>query len=294
LLSLSASSFVFLFLNSVKCCFCFPRNQWRAKWNVDGLSPWELVFQRLTRLQEEDPNHTVCVRYNPDSLEVNSIFFQTGQMKTDHKNFIEVLEMDTTYKLCTNNMPLVVFKVVDYYGSGRTVGFSLISSEKKEIVTEALKCLKVGVGEESASKIRTVLIDKDQSEIAAVHDVLPGTEVHLCDFHVKNAIEASGKKLAPNWKEIEPLIEKMRYAHTKVKYDKAYEELKKIAPKPFMDYFDKNWHNFSLIWSDYQRNETLNLRERTSVAAEIRLQSSQNATGICIVLCKLITLALKI
>jgi hypothetical protein len=40
-------------------------------------------------------------------------------MKQDHSKYPEVLEMDTTYKVCINDMPLIVYNVVDCYGCGR-------------------------------------------------------------------------------------------------------------------------------------------------------------------------------
>ncbi len=50
--------------------------------------------------------------------------------------------MDTTYKLCDNEMPLTVLEVVDCFGRGRIAGYELILSESTDLLCAALSGLK--------------------------------------------------------------------------------------------------------------------------------------------------------
>lgn len=248
-------------------------------------TPEEALWQQLEQMQKEDPRSNIAVSHHPTTLEIENIFFQTGEMRASFESYPEVLIIDTTYKLTTNNMPLVVFDVIDCYGAGRIAGYCLISNEKKEIVTEALQ-LFVSSCPEIVGKIKTVLVDKDQSEIGSVKAVIPHAEVHLCDFHVKEAMKRGGNKCISNYDEIKPIVNKLIHAHTKEDYDEAYEELKnckeKVKPeyaksfphlitvpeKPFLSYFNKNWHESDLVWSEFQRNVSFNLGERTTGRVE--------------------------
>ena len=126
----------------------------------------DAVFQQLDDLKEEDPSSVVVLKHD-ENFSIQSIFFQTSFMRNAFLNYPELLVMDTTYSLCNNDMPLIVFEVIDCFGAGRVAGYALISSEKKETVSEALGVLQVGC-QESMSKVNVVMIDRDQSEIAAV------------------------------------------------------------------------------------------------------------------------------
>ncbi|XP_034245761.1 uncharacterized protein LOC117647896 [Thrips palmi] len=247
------------------------RLKWRAKFKGKADTPEEALFSQLNQLKEDDPHSEVVVTYDPDSFVMQSVFFQTSEMKAAHELYPEVLIMDTTYSLTENNMPLVVFQGIDCYGAGRTVGYALIISEKKEVVTAALDLLNLGFPELN-KKVKVVMIDRDQSEIAAIKKVFPNAEVHLCDYHVKEAQKRTGskKKADSPWEELEPLVHKLLYAFSKEEYDKGYANLQKAAgaKSEFMVYFDKYWHNSDLIWTEYKRNLSLTFGERTTGRVE--------------------------
>ena len=251
------------------------RNKWKETLTErfgDGkkCTQEEELFHELKILKEEEPDSTVVIHFDPDTNFIQSVFVQFSGMKEDFEKYPEVLVMDTTYKLCENKMPLIVFDVVDCFGRGRVVGYALIISEKKEIVTGALEVLKMGC-EKTADKVETVVIDKDQSEIASIREILPNAEVHLCDYHVKEAIKRSGaSKLTDNWPVVKTIIHKLIHAFTEEAYDKAYAELEELVGKDskFMVYFNKFWHNSELVWTEYKRNMTFTVGERTTGRVE--------------------------
>lgn len=109
-------------------------------------------------------------------------------------------------------------------------------------------------------------MDKDQSEIAAAKEVAPHAEIHLCDFHVKDSFERAGKqKQGKEYMEkVHPVIVDMIHAHTEEEFKASYEKLQTVGNDSFMKYYHKQWHNSDLVWTDYKRNATFNLKERTT------------------------------
>ncbi|KAJ1519023.1 hypothetical protein ONE63_011371 [Megalurothrips usitatus] len=194
-------------------------------------------------------------------------------MRVALEMYPEVLITDTTYSLCSNNMPLIVYEVVDCFGAGRLAGYAIIISEKKEIVTGALEMLTLGFPD-MPLKNKVVVIDKDQSEVAAINTVLPNSEIHLCDYHVKEVFKrAYVRKLTDkNWDEVDPLIKKLIHAYSKEDYDMAYNQLSSLVGKDskFMVYFNNNWHNSPLVWTEYKRNMSFTVGERTTGRVENR------------------------
>ena len=259
------NSFCKVHLECVSFYSC--RNKWLDKFKGKRGSPEDAVFEELRKIKEEDPGSVVAIQYDPETFVIHSVFFQWSEMRDALQKYPEVLIMDTTYKLSDNDMPLVVFEVVDCFGAGRVAGYALIMSESKDIVSGALSALKIGM-ENLTERVESVFVDRAESEIVSIKEILPNAEIHLCDYHVKNAIQRSGeKKELENWDEIYPIVKKMIHAQTKEIYDKAYEELKVAAggdESPFMKYFNKRWHNSDLIWTEFRRNMFFTLGERTT------------------------------
>ncbi|XP_034240130.1 uncharacterized protein LOC117644628 [Thrips palmi] len=248
------------------------RNRWKKK-KMGGKTPEAAVFDQLEQMLEEDPGSVAVINHDADSGVINSIFFQTSSMKKAYSDYPEVLIMDTTYKLCDNDMPLIVFQTIDCYGSSRNAGYAIISSEKKEIVSHALSLI-CRSNNDAFQRLGIVVVDKDQSEIAAIKEIAPHAEIHLCDYHSKVSMEKGGKKHhGSNYMEdVHPIVLSLIHAHSKEEFDEAYGVLKTVANPAFMDYYHKYWHNSGLVWSDYQRNLSLNLKARTTGRVE-----SQNA-----------------
>lgn len=211
----------------------------------------------------------MVIHCDPKTKVISSIFFQTSWMKDAFERYPEVLEIDTTHKLCENNMALTVYEVVDCFGAGRIAGYALLSNESCDVVTESLQVLVKGCSD-SSKKTLVVMIDKDPSEINAALTLLPKAEVHLCDWHVKEIFDREGTAKMGAWykQEVQGILEKMRFSHTETAYNEGYIALQKAANDAFMAYFDERWHQSRLIWKDFQRNLSFNLKERTTGRVE--------------------------
>ncbi|XP_052127882.1 uncharacterized protein LOC113216704 [Frankliniella occidentalis] len=192
-------------------------------------------------------------------------------MREATAKYSDVLLMDTTHQISDNNMPLVVLEVVDCYGAGRIAGSALVLSETTEVFSTVLGALKEGCSD-FLEKIQTVFIDKHPGEIVAIRDVLPNAEIHLCDFHVKDAMitKKTLRQHTDQWYIVEPLLKKLIYAFSLEEYGSVYVELENtVGPKStFMESFNKYWHNIDLVWTEYKRNKALTLGERTTSRVE--------------------------
>lgn len=233
------------------------------------MTPEEAVFIQLENMLEEDPGSNAVIYCNEETKEILSIFFQTSFMKEAFEIYPELLLVDTTHNLCTNQMPLTVYEVVDCFGAGRIAGYALLSNETADVVTASLDVLVKGCPE-SAQKSQVVLIDKDPSEIQAAKTLLPNAEIHLCDWHVKEIFDKEGKvKMGKDYTdEVKDILERMRFSHFDKDYDMAYADLKVAVNEAFMTYFNTKWHNSTLVWRDFERNQVLNLSERTTGRVE--------------------------
>ena len=123
--------------------------------------------------------------------------------------------MDMTYHINDRNMQLLTAMVENGGGKGETVTFAFIRYMRKHLVTEFVHTfkennLKAAVGTE------VFVIDKATSEIGALQDIFPNTPIHLCAFHVMNAMQ---KKLNDNIRgrerrtEVMKLLRKVGFAH---------------------------------------------------------------------------------
>lgn len=72
------------------------RNKWNAKFKGEHNSKEEALFSQLKLMKEEDPNSIIVVTHDPDTFVIQSVFFQTSEMRAAHELYPEVLEMDTT------------------------------------------------------------------------------------------------------------------------------------------------------------------------------------------------------
>lgn len=175
---------------TVICNLCC-RNRWRSTFLDKDMTAEDAVFNQLENMLEEDARSNAVININEETKEIQSIFFQTSFMKEAFQKYPELLSVDTTHNLCTNNMPLTVYEVVDCFGAGRIAGYSLLSNETADVVTASLGVLVQGCPE-SAEKLQVVLIDRQRSKWNS-HPSAKCRDTSICDRHVKEIFDKEGK-----------------------------------------------------------------------------------------------------
>ena len=145
-------------------------------------------------------------------------------------------------------MPLFTLMVVDGNRNGQVVGFGLVINECSETITKLLQTF-VEHNKFCKEEVKTVLIDKDFAEVNAVRNVLPSSNIVICKFHVRQAID---KKLKCYSKEevmkVNNIVDKMLTSLLEEEYDELFNKLGEEFPQ-FMPYFVKCWRSCRENWT---------------------------------------------
>jgi len=121
-----------------------------------------------------------------DNNAVQIIFIQTQQMKETFAKFPEVLLLDGTYSTNNCGMPLYSFLEEDGYGQGQIVGMFLLNGESTDQISTMVEIFRSA--NPAVSNTRTVVTDKDFTEISVVETLLPHVSLQLCTFHCIKAV----------------------------------------------------------------------------------------------------------
>lgn len=223
------------------------------------------LLTAISDIMDTDPSAAFHINVNKKDI-LESIYFQTSNMKKNYNEFPEVLILDTTYKVNQNNLHLTTLMVIDGNGHGQTVGHGLLSSESMISIESFLNWF-VGLNSEGVSKTQCVLIDKDFSEIGAIEKAMPGKTISLCMWHVICAMKRRlGKEDISNQVKIEitQILQRLCYSHSIDEYNHQKENLRKKAPNTFMKYFDEHWDGCRDRWVLFKRREILNFGTLTT------------------------------
>ena len=199
---------------------------------------------------------------SPDGKKpVKCIFWQSENMKKLLDDYGSVLFMDATYDCTNRGYALVTISIKDNHDKGKLVGWALVSEETKVVIQSALECL-CDSNEESIKKVQFVVIDKDFTEIASLHKVIPHAHFIICRYHALKAVKQRifAMVLTDDLRHYKSIIyelfTKMVYATTENEYMEAWNEIISIetgnaAIEELKVYFEVFWHNIRDHWAFY-------------------------------------------
>ncbi|XP_035667340.1 uncharacterized protein LOC118410003 isoform X1 [Branchiostoma floridae] len=229
----------------------------------------EAVLRALQDFLNSDKGAKVAVVQKPDKT-LDALYIQTSAMASSFQKFPEVIFMDSTYKTNNLNMPLFTITVMDGDGVGQPVGYVILTDETKSSIVTALQ-LFLQHNPQSAA-VRTVIIDKDPSEIAAVSEVLPHADVIICLFHTMKALKEAARQHVKDrevHEEVTKLIKKLAYSLTEESYDEAFGELVSLeGAEGFAGYYTRQWHNIRTQWVKCFTDRYTNYGNRTNNRVE--------------------------
>ena len=101
----------------------------KCRTNSDGTV--DSLVDELENIILTDPHCSLALDLSEDGT-LQCLWFQLSTMKATFKLFPEVLLMDVTHKVTSNNMVLLVLMVMDGDGKGQPVAYCLMSKEVKE------------------------------------------------------------------------------------------------------------------------------------------------------------------
>ncbi|KAK3800786.1 hypothetical protein RRG08_003190 [Elysia crispata] len=160
----------------------------------------EQVWEVLESMVAKDPGAHFSIF--SESGKISVLFFQTAYMKKMLNSYPDVLYIDNTYCLNLYGYPVVVFMIVDGDNVGHCVGYACVRDEK-------MMTLSVLFGEfvrkNEGVKVKTVVVDKDASEIGAVRQTMPECNVVLCRFHVAKTLMEVSRNIVEEGSKRSPL-----------------------------------------------------------------------------------------
>lgn len=82
---------------------------------------------------------------------------------------------------------------MDGNGEGLVVGVAFLANEDQENVPCTIQAFPESSGAEAIQGVKTVVIDKDMSEMSALRTTPPYANIHLCEFHVFNTFNTKAE-----------------------------------------------------------------------------------------------------
>ena len=197
-----------------------------------------------------------CTKFGVnESGEFQYVLFMTSDMKKDLMRFPDILVMDATYKVNKYLYPLVNVMCVDAEGEGRPVMHGFVVSENRANAGACLNFLK-SVMIDASFAPAVFFVDKDLSEIAAVHDIFPEAFVRLCSFHTSTAVKRALKNHGLSSQQLEvmlSLFKEQRDTRSAEKYHEITYKIRQDAPDKTVRYFETNWWNQPDMWAAHTR-----------------------------------------
>ena len=154
-----------------------------------------------------------------------------------------------------------------YQGYTRPVAANFVTQDTKSNIKRFLELFIENYGNEIVSGISTVFVDKDQEEIAAIREVMPGAQVLLCWFHVPKSFKTQVAQLVlpqADKKILFSALVNLTYSYDEDVYKDHMYDLMNAAPKDFYLYYMNNWDNIKPMWVRYHRKMQRTLGNNTT------------------------------
>ncbi|GFO07292.1 transmembrane protein 214 [Plakobranchus ocellatus] len=217
----------------------------------------EEVWSILTKMCEEDSTSQYFIRGDSEN-NMSTLFFQTGAMRRILNVYCDVLFVDGTY--CLNNLgyPLYVFLCVDGEMKGRVVGYCIVKDETTTTLTDVFQDFI----SHNDINVKTVVVDKDAAEIAAIKKVFPEVNILLCRFHVAQSFKTAATKYCPPSEREKSLdiLMKMLYSTSEEDLVTSFEML----PGRLKIYIEINWIQNRESWAQYMTKHILSWGTKTN------------------------------
>ncbi|XP_052128681.1 uncharacterized protein LOC127750611 isoform X2 [Frankliniella occidentalis] len=240
---------------------------YRARWNKEkhgGLSEEERLATVLQNLKEADDGASIFIGTD-DEENLKYVFFQTSGMRKNVAQYGRVILLDHSHKVNKNRMPVCVLMVMDGEGNGRAAGYAFVANEQLVTVADVLSSFRQSIGEDVAMGVKTIVIDKDPSEIGAIQEVFPDVHIQLCIFHVGRTLKEKSSKETTEVKEI---VDELKYVRTDARFKALCSQLEKAASVDFYEYMKENWLDCPQAWSFRDKQHSINLGNTTTNRVE--------------------------
>jgi zinc finger SWIM domain-containing protein 3 len=157
--------------------------------------------QELIKAMENDVrNRKICsfeYHANEESV-LEYAFWQTEKMKEIFNAYCNVISIDSTFNLNRSGYALNIIITIDASKDTRIVAFGLVTSDKR---TDIIKAFFEWFNKNNPNYInlKTILTDKNQSQIDVLRNIYPNIDISLCLYHVFKAMRLETHRKLPNY-----------------------------------------------------------------------------------------------
>ena len=221
------------------------------------------VTEVLNQFAATSPDDDVRLLVDADNT-VRQIMIQTATMQETFAKFPEVLMLDGTYSINNCGMPLYAFIVEDGNGSGQLVALFLMSGEGSAQMKTMFEIFRNA--NQKITETKTIIIDKDFTEISAIESVIPHVDIQLCTFHCIKAVQKKISSLTLDMSskaQLNSLFRKLLYAKNDRDFADTASQIKSISSQ-FDTYLNENWYPVKERWVHHLKNAKTNLGNTTT------------------------------
>ncbi|EEY69056.1 uncharacterized protein PITG_23301 [Phytophthora infestans T30-4] len=209
-------------------------------------------------------------------------------MRLMFEQFPEVLLIDATHGTNASKFKVFSFMAHDVFGHGQFVQHALLQNERRHTLVTAIEEFKQN--NPAWTRVQSILIDKDVTELSVLRAAFPDASILLCQFHVLKYLReavASSDYGFTSWQkdQLRSTFNLLVYAPTEAAYLKHRRYLRHLVTfgtqagsdahneaeeecdpnlHAFEAYFTKNWDSCRELWCAYKRQNTVTLGNNTN------------------------------
>jgi len=148
-------------------------------------------------IEDEESKKICSLEYhaNEDNV-LEYAFWQTKSMRDTFHVYNNVISIDSTFNLNKSGYPLNIIITIDGNNDTRIVALGFVTSDKRtDILTSFFNWFNSN--NPDYVNIKTILTDKNQSQIDVLRSIYPDADLSLCLYHVFRVMRLETHKKLP-------------------------------------------------------------------------------------------------
>ena len=196
------------------------------------------IVQEVFKLANKE---NTFIRYTSSKNAIENIFWTPNVSRRLANTFHTVFMIDCTYKTNRYKLPLLHIVGVTSTDMSFSAGFALLSSEREEQYTWALRMFREALSIDNRPS--AIITDRDLALMNALAVVFPNTKVLLCRWHIQNDVKAYVRKNVEDKKLWKPLLDKwswITYSEDESDVDRLLLEVNELSVVVY-EYMRNTW-----------------------------------------------------
>ena len=206
----------------------------------------EKINEFVNRSREKDGHNGFNFTYDIENNNLLLISYQNDSMRQLYAQYGELLIIDATYKINSNNYSLYIFVVIDNNNKTQIVSISLAAFEVQKVFNSLLQHFRAN---NNLDITKLIISDKDMVESNAFKIFFPHAAHLLCHWHVFKNFRDNFKR-----KPTLEIAKQMIHSQSQDEYIALKEKFYSIEPNVAKHkYFNENWDTIAPKWVEFYR-----------------------------------------